>query len=126
MFYTFFRIIFALIITITMGSGLFVRPTGAELNLSTAIVEVAKKAMPSVVHIEVTQRQEVAVPLLPFQNAPFFRYFFEQPGMPRKFEEELKAVGTGMMLDPQGHILSNNHVVAGATSIKVLLEAALQ
>jgi len=31
------------------------------------------------VHIEVTQRQEVTNPLVPFENDPFFRYFFNVP-----------------------------------------------
>jgi serine protease Do len=74
-----------------------------------------------VVHIEVTQRQEVANPLLPFENDPFFRYFFSLPRMPRKFKRELKGLGTGMIMDEQGHILTNNHVVGGATDISVLL-----
>ncbi len=92
------------------------------LDLSTAIVQVAKQTIPAVVHIEVTERQEVANPLLPFQNNPFFRYFFDLPRkMPKKFKRELKGLGTGMIMDSQGHILTNNHVAGGATEIKVLL-----
>ncbi|HYA03907.1 MAG TPA: Do family serine endopeptidase [Syntrophobacteria bacterium] len=94
---------------------------GDAPNLSTAIAEVAKQNIPAVVHIEVTQRQELANPLLPFENDPFFRYFFSLPRMPRKFKRELKGLGTGMIMDEQGHILTNNHVVGGATEINVLL-----
>jgi serine protease Do len=94
----------------------------APVDLSTAIVQVAKQTIPAVVHIEVTERQEVANPLLPFQNDPFFRYFFDLPKkMPKKFKRELKGLGTGMIMDAQGHILTNNHVAGGATEIKVLL-----
>jgi serine protease Do len=95
--------------------------SGDAPNLSTAIAQVAKQNIPAVVHIEVTQRQEVANPLLPFENDPFFRYFFSLPRMPRKFKRELKGLGTGMIMDEQGHILTNNHVVGGATDINVLL-----
>jgi serine protease Do len=95
--------------------------SGETPNLSTAIAQVAKQNIPAVVHIEVTQRQEVANPLLPFENDPFFRYFFSLPRMPRKFKRELKGLGTGMIMDEQGHILTNNHVVGGATDISVLL-----
>jgi len=94
---------------------------GEAPNLSTAIAQVAKGNIPAVVHIEVTQRQEVANPLLPFENDPFFRYFFSLPRMPRKFKRELKGLGSGMIMDQQGNILTNNHVVGGATEIQVWL-----
>jgi hypothetical protein len=38
-------------------------------NLSTAIAQVARQNIPAVVHIEVTQRQEVANPMLPFEGS---------------------------------------------------------
>jgi len=41
--------------------------------------------------------------------------------MPRKFKQELRGLGTGMIMNEKGYILTNNHVVAGATEIKVLL-----
>jgi serine protease Do len=92
-----------------------------KVDLSTAIVQVAKQTTPAVVHIEVTERQEVANPFLPFDNDPFFRHFFDVPKMPKKFKRELKGLGTGMIIDPQGHILTNYHVAGGATKIEVLL-----
>jgi serine protease Do len=95
-------------------------------DLSTAIVGVAQQAIPAVAHIEVTQQQEVSTPLLPFENDPFFRRFFGVPEMPRKFKRELKGLGTGMIMDSQGHILTNNHVVGGATTIQVLLASGEQ
>jgi serine protease Do len=90
-------------------------------DLSTAIIQIAKKNIPAVVHIEVTERQEVVNPILPFESDPFFRHFFNIPKMPRKFKRELKGLGSGMIMDPQGHILTNYHVVGGATSIEVQL-----
>jgi serine protease Do len=91
------------------------------VDLSTAIIQVAKQNIPAVVHIEVTERQEVANPLLPFESDPFFRRFFNIPKMPKKFKRELKGLGTGMIMDSQGHILTNHHVAGGATKIEVLL-----
>ncbi len=91
-------------------------------DLSTAIARVAKEALPAVVHIEVTESQEVNNPLLPFQNDPFFHYFFNGPRrMPRKFKRELRGLGSGMIMDAKGYILTNNHVVAGANKIQVFL-----
>ena len=90
-------------------------------NLRTAIARVARQNIPAVVHIDVTQRREISNPMLPYNNDPFFRFFFNGPSVPRKFKQELKGLGTGMLIDNQGHILTNNHVVAGATELKVLL-----
>jgi len=95
-------------------------------DLSTAIVQVAQQTIPAVAHIEVTQAQTVTSPLLPFENDPFFRRFFGAPDTPRKFKRELKGLGTGMIMDSKGHILTNNHVVAGATKIQVLLASGEQ
>ncbi|HYA02469.1 MAG TPA: trypsin-like peptidase domain-containing protein, partial [Syntrophobacteria bacterium] len=96
-------------------------PIQSAADLSTAITRVAKETIPAVVHIEVTQSQEVTNPFVPFERDPFFHYFFNVPRMPKKFKRELKGLGTGMIMDAQGHILTNNHVVGGATDIKVLL-----
>jgi serine protease Do len=90
-------------------------------DLSTAIERVAEQTIPAVVHIEVTQRQEVSTPLLPFENDPLFRHFFGIPEMPKKFKRELKGLGTGVIIDTEGHILTNNHVAGGATKLEVLL-----
>ncbi len=93
----------------------------AAPDLSTAIIEVAKKNIPAVVSIEITESREVANPLLPFENDPFFRRFFGVPKMPPKFKQEVKGLGSGMIIDPQGHILTNYHVAGGATKMEVTL-----
>ena len=92
-----------------------------ELNLRNAIAQVARNTIPAVVHIDITQQREISNPMLPFGNDPFFHFFFNGPQMPRKFKQEMKGLGTGMLIDSKGNILTNNHVVAGATDIKVLL-----
>ena len=96
-------------------------PQTSAVDLSTAIIQVAKQTIPAVVHIEVTERQEVVSPFSFFQGDPFLRRFFGTPDVPKKFRREQKGLGTGMIMDPEGHILTNNHVVGGATKIQVLL-----
>lgn len=90
-------------------------------DLSTAIIQVAKKNIPVVVHIEVTGQQEVSPPSLPFNDDPLLRRFFGGPQGSRKFKRETRGLGTGMIIDGQGHILTNYHVVGGANKIEVLL-----
>jgi serine protease Do len=95
--------------------------TAAEPNLVTAVENVAKIAIPAVVHVEVTERQEINNPFVPFENEPFFKYFFGIPNMPKKFKREVFGLGSGVILDASGHILTNYHVVGGATKIRVVL-----
>lgn len=91
-------------------------------DLTTAIQQVAKQNIPAVVHIEVTETKQIANPLLPFENDPLFRYFFNVPKkMPKKFERQLTGIGSGILIDEAGHILTNHHVVGNATKILVLL-----
>jgi len=105
------------------NSALAAEKAGTAADLSTAITRVAKQTIPAVVHIEVTEKQEVVNPLLPFENDPFFRHFFGNQKMPKKFQRELKGLGSGMIIDAQGHILTNHHVAGGATKIEVLLSS---
>ena len=95
--------------------------------LGTAIENVADKAIPSVVHIVVKEKQELANPFYAYKDNPFFRRFFGLPkDMPKKLERELVGLGTGVIIDAQGHILSNYHVVGGATQIEVTLSNGTQ
>jgi serine protease Do len=96
-------------------------------NLSSANEQVAKKAIPAVVHIEVTEHQEMANPYYAYRDNPFFRRFFGIPkNMPKKFQRELVGIGTGVIIDAEGHILTNYHVVGGATKIIVTLSDGTQ
>jgi serine protease Do len=97
-------------------------PPSQTANLTTAVEWVAQHTIPAVVHVEIKETKEVANPMLPFEQSPFFRHFFHLPKkMPKKFKRELFGLGTGMIMDIKGHILTNNHVVAGADKIEVVL-----
>jgi serine protease Do len=90
-------------------------------NLVTSIEKVAAGTIPAVVHVNVTERQEVANPFWSYEQNPLFRQFFGIPKMPKKFKRKLKGLGTGMIMDESGYILTNNHVAGGATKIEVVL-----
>ena len=90
-------------------------------DLSTAIVQIAKQSIPAVVAIEVTERREVTNPYWGFQQDPFFRRFFNVPKMPRKFKQEMKGLGSGIIIDPKGYIITNYHVAGGGAELKVFL-----
>ena len=69
-------------------------------------------ALPSVVHIRVTQRVEGGASDQPFR-------FGEQPSIPQEFFR--RGEGSGFVWDEEGHIVTNNHVVAGSASVTVVL-----
>jgi serine protease Do len=80
-----------------------------------------------VVHIVVKEQQKLANPFYAYKDNPFFRRFFGLPkDMPKKLQRELIGIGTGVIIDAQGHILSNFHVVGGATQIEVTLSDGTQ
>jgi len=91
---------------------------GAVLALSQAFEEVSNRIEPSVVNINT---EEIVAPSQN-QDSPMndlFRRFM--PG-PMQMEPQMrKSLGSGVIVDPKGYIITNNHVVEGATRIKVSL-----
>lgn len=80
---------------------------------------IVKRAAPAVVNIFVSGRVVVQSP---FANDPFFSQFFgEQFGMPR--ERTQNALGSGVIVSPEGIIVTNTHVikVGGKAEIRVVL-----
>ncbi|MGE0102033.1 MAG: DegQ family serine endoprotease [Blastocatellales bacterium] len=85
---------------------------------------VVKSAMPAVVSISSTRTVKVdGRDDLPFLNDPFFRQFFGGREMPSNGPNELRehGLGSGVILDSNGTLITNNHVIDGATDIRVTL-----
>ncbi len=96
------------------------------LELSKAFAQVAKKAGPAVVFVQVEKVVERAPAMEPFPfgspfdffGPDFFERFFRQR-FPRKFKQ--MGAGSGFIISPDGYILTNNHVVANASKVTVKL-----
>jgi S1-C subfamily serine protease len=54
------------------------------------------------------------------------QFLYNVPKMPRKFKQEVKGLGSGIIIDSQGHILTNYHVAGGATKIQVVVSNGSQ
>lgn len=95
-------------------------PIVRDAKWGTSYASVVKKAAPSVVNIYSTHI--IHERPMPFFN-PFLRQFFggqlPQDGRAQTLREE--SLGSGVVVSPDGYILTANHVVSGADEIKVAL-----
>jgi len=86
-----------------------------------------KKAAPAVVSIKTTQ--EIAIEVNPLMRDPFFRHYFgdlgqnfeQGPNQQEPPSELQQGLGSGVIIDAKGYILTNNHVIKDADNIVVAL-----
>lgn len=85
--------------------------TGPQANsaLPANFTEAATKAMPTVVHIRSTQQAQPRTT----REQRFYEFF----GTPRPSQ----STGSGVIISEKGYIVTNNHVVEGATEVEVTL-----
>ncbi len=97
----------------------------ALLSLDQAMETLAARVTPAVVNVAVTShgKSEMAdgqMPQLPEGIPPMFGPFFNHPGRPQSQIEH--GIGSGVLISPDGYIVTNNHVIDGAVDISVTLK----
>ena len=105
-----------------------VSPTATADAMQDAFVSVAEKVRPSVVNIGTVQvargRRAPVIPG-PGTDDPFFKDFFDQffgrggPGRREEFRQP--GLGSGVIIDKRGYVLTNFHVIRGADSVTIKL-----
>ena len=102
--------------------------------LQAAFVAVAERVRPAVVNIGTVQlarsgRRPPAIPG-PGTDDPFFKDFFDQffgrGGQGRREEFRRPGIGSGVIIDKRGYVLTNNHVILGADSVTVKLSTGVE
>jgi serine protease Do len=84
----------------------------------TATVEVVQEVGPTVVNITTERIVAQRNPFGQFSRNPMFEQFFRDFFEPR-LPQTMRSLGSGVVIDPEGHILTNEHVVARASRIHV-------
>ena len=87
---------------------------------SNFISQVVEKAGPAVVRIDASRR--VAQPVPEIFNDPFFRRFFGSQIPTQPSERIQRGLGSGFITKADGRILTNAHVIDGATDVQVTLK----
>ncbi len=95
-------------------------PSPVQPNLLGPIsyADAVSKAAPAVVNIY--SLKKVKRQRNPLYDDPIFRLFFNRSDPPQQ-ERLQSALGSGVIVDPRGYLLTNNHVIDGADEIIVLL-----
>src|SRR5579871_4680998 len=88
--------------------------SAAELRLSYA--PIVQRVQPAVVNVYAAKVVQNHNPLL---DDPIFRRFFGVPG--QQPEQMQRSLGSGVMVDPSGLVVTNVHVIDGADQVKVSL-----
>ncbi len=86
---------------------------GRQLLSYADVIEPVQKAVVSVYSTKIVRER--------LRIDPFFRQLFGDGGAAPERERKEEGLGSGVIISPSGYILTNNHVVAGADELKVLL-----
>ena len=93
-------------------------------EMQHAFVQVAERVRPAVVNIATSHflRRQRPPGSGPFSGDPSFKDYYERHfGQMPPAERERAGVGSGVIIDAQGHVLTNLHVIKGADEITVRL-----
>ena len=104
-----------LALTLTLPLAAETLPESAE-EIALSFAPVARATAPAVVNIYA--RQLVQDRANPFAGDPFFDQFFRDFAAPPRVENSL---GSGVIVSAEGIVVSNHHVIADATDIRVVL-----
>jgi Do/DeqQ family serine protease len=100
-------------------------PKAVLRAMEEAFVAVAEHVMPAVVNVTTTPKKEAGGGRSPQTEERFREFFgpelFERFFRERPPRENVRAAGSGVIVDPRGFILTNNHVVENAVEIQVQL-----
>ena len=92
--------------------------SAAVAGYQSSYADVVSRVAPAVVTVRSTERARPAQQF-PFMDDPFFRQFFGDRQPQQQPPQRVQGLGSGVVVNADGHILTNYHVIDGAVDIKV-------
>ena len=96
----------------------FAQTPKTVVEMKASFAPVVKKATPAVVNVYAARVQKGA--RNPLLDDPFFQYFFGLEGGPAP-DRVQRSTGSGVIVDSEGLVVTNQHVIEGMTEVKVAL-----
>ena len=111
-------------VSVAQGFGQSATLAAGTATVPGSFAELAERLGPTVVNIQVTKIAPMAgMPGMPDPEGPygemFKRFFKDLPQRPEQFRTQ--GSGSGVIINADGHVLTNNHVVEGAKDVTVTL-----
>lgn len=97
------------------NSGASRRIPFSQKQIQLSFAPLVKETAPAVVNVYAARQIKVRSP---FAGDPFFEQFFGGGTMPPRVQ---KSLGSGVIVDPSGVIVTNYHVIRGADEVKVAM-----
>jgi len=127
-----------MVLTLAMALVAGLTPLAQARPAPAGFADLAEKVLPAVVNVSVEKKADNMVMMEEGGNMPFppgspfdkfFRRFYDRdmpgPGMPNQGAPEnppiVRGVGSGFIIDADGYVVTNNHVIDGSDRIEVTL-----
>ena len=120
-----------LVLTLALGGALVApalaqtpqpRPPASRAEITLTFAPVVKRAAPAVVNVYAQKQAQRSSN--PFMDDPFFRRFFGGqggPGLGLPGDRVQRSLGSGVIVDPAGIVVTNYHVIEGADEVRISL-----
>lgn len=122
------RALAAALVCLLLGAVIALVPQiSAARPAPDSFADLADRLLPSVVNVSTTQVVEgnagIEVPMVP-PGSPFEEFFkeFLERNQPRQRQRRATSLGSGFVLDGEGHIVTNHHVIQDADEIAVIFQ----
>jgi len=114
------NIVMGVVLAVAVAANAQERVPGSRLEINQSFAPIVRQTAPAVVNIYT--KRKVVERVSPFFNDPFFNQFFGQQGQYGMSRERMvSSLGSGVIVDANGTIITNYHVAKDAQDISVVL-----